>query len=636
MVNRKLKPGILLFLLFIVSKINAQHFEWASTSSNLFSGFKGGVMDAKGNFVVAGEMPQLNYYSGGEALLYDSEGKGTKVTDYRSCLLVVSYTPEGKINWVNKIKQGETSSLETGGITADNKGNIFVLVKAESRIYISSAEDEEYGRGSTLSEKVDEDENDFDEEENESDDGDEEENYPGAYVVVCLNTQGHPQWIRRDLANIIDDVTSFEVSPLGGFVFAGTTEKSIKTVNGIAKAGKGGSNYVLKTDDRLNAQWADIVQYHSTTCCTYQIPSCKAKVAADGTVYTVGTYRFGGTFSDKSSHKAVIVDSVWQYNEPYESYLASISKDGKLNWVKRAGSKAIFSAITVTKDGIYISGRLHAGNNVFGQKPDTTKGKRMLLAGFNLKGQCKWVKTNNGNTGNSLVADASNNIYVSVESNLADPKNPLILEEDTIKRSYSSLIVASYDKDGNYRWYKMSNVMMSSNEFPTLAIDNCGNIFIAGEMWYVLKVQTSWFDAAFVKGDGYGAAPLVAKLKNSIQLTENLSGDKKSTTKGNVKTESQGFCTISPGPWQLMNFPNPFSGKTTLRLSTTYSDKNIQMQVFSLKGQLISTVFNNKSLDAGQHDFTFDAQVNNLSAGVYVVVVKGSQTVASTEIVVQK
>lgn len=615
--------GLLFFLLAINSyHMVAQHFEWAATSSNLFGGFKGGAVDAGGNFVVAGDMPELTYRTGGASLLYDASGEGHNVTEYSSSLLVASYTPEGQINWIQKVKIYGRDRIEFAGIAADNKGNIYLLANAREMVF--TEDKREFNK---------QDQYDYNEDENNTEA--EEETDPGNHVLICFNTEGKTQWIRRDPANNIRSVTSFEISPLGGFVIAGRTEKDIKTVKGLAQAGQGGNNYVIKTDERLNVEWANLVQYHAPSCCTYNIPACKAKVAPDGTVYTTGVYRFGATFSNGTKFTAPVVDKPDQYNQPYESYVACIKKDGKLAWAKPSGSKSIFSAITATSKGVFVSGNLQAGHHVFGHLPDTTNGKRMLVAGFSTKGKCEWVKTTNGNNSTSIVADANSNIYIAVESKLAGPKNPLILEKDTIESSYSQLIVASYDKDGNYRWYKKSSVSMSSNEFPALAIDNCGNIFIAGEMWYTLKVQTSWFDAAFVKGDGYGAAPIVAKLKNSIEVSKNQNN--KTQGHETVNTPAAGsYCIISPGPWEVMNYPNPFRERTTLRLTTTYDDKNIQMQVFSLKGQLMATIFSNKNLQTGRHEFVFDAQAINLAAGIYVVVVKGSQTAASCEIVVQR
>ncbi|MGZ5243606.1 MAG: hypothetical protein ACXWW0_06955 [Bacteroidia bacterium] len=400
---KNLKSLPLLFLLLVNAiYCGAQHFEWAATSSNLFSGFKGGVVDAGGNFVVAGDMPELNYRTGGASLLYDAAGVGHNVTESNSCLLVVSYTHEGQINWIQKVKVYGRDRIELAGITADNKGKIYLLVEADDRVFTNDKEEDE-----EKDQYENEDEENEDKALNET-----EENEPGNHILICINTEGETQWIHRELSNNIKSVSSFEISPMGGFVIAGTTSNDIKTVKELVKAGKGGNNYVIKIDERLNVEWANMVQYHAPTCCTYNIPACKAKVAPDGTVYTTGVYRIGGTFSNGTKFTAPIVDKVDQYNQPYESYLACIGKDGKLKWAKHSGSKSIFSAITATKEGVFISGNIQFGNKIFDLVADTSGGKRMIVAGFTTKGKCEWVKTTNGSNSNSIVADVNSNIYI--------------------------------------------------------------------------------------------------------------------------------------------------------------------------------------------------------------------------------
>ena len=130
-------------------------------------------------------------------------------------------------------------------------------------------------------------------------------------------------------------------------------------------------------------------------------------------------------------------------------------------------------------------------------------------------------------------------------------------------------------------------------------------------MWYMLKMQISVFDGVFVKGDGYGAAPFAAKLKNS---------------------DEKNACRISPAPWKLVNYPNPFSQKTTLQVSCSTGEENVQLLIYDMTGNIVATVFQNRSLQKGKHEFPFDA--SSTAPGKYIAVIKGTEQVATAEIAI--
>jgi hypothetical protein len=70
------------------------------------------------------------------------------------------------------------------------------------------------------------------------------------------------------------------------------------------------------------------------------------------------------------------------------------------------------------------------------------------------------------------------------------------------------------------------------------------------------------------------------------------------------------------------NYPNPFNPSTNISFSLPES-ANVTLEVYSMQGQLVTSLLNNVSKSAGRHSVSFDA--SGLSSGVYVYrIVAGS------------
>ncbi len=239
----------------------------------------------------------------------------------------------------------------------------------------------------------------------------------------------------------------------------------------------------------------------------------------------------------------------------------------------------------------------------------------MVLASFNSKGNLNWAQTTRAYTVTSIAEDRDKNIYAIIYSKVSYP-DKLVIEKDTLRNPYENLLVISYDREGKYRWVKHTKLPLNTNKFPMLKMDDCGNIFISGELWWVLKAEMKWFDAALVKGYGYGPMPFIAKLKNTLPAFF-------------VKKDE---CVISPAPWAIRNFPNPFRGSTTVEYKITYADPNVSLDVYEMSGRLIKKVFVSKKHKAGT--FTIPFNSGNLSKGVYVLVLRGTEAVATEQMIV--
>lgn len=567
MIKRKPAAGrlhtILLCCFFIFSShLQAQQFEWASAGGNLNAGYRGSVIDSKGNLVVAGDAYQPSFYSGGGSFIYSSSGDSVEINPFTRPLMIISFDPAGKINWKQEIRNGG----EPVGMSVNSKKQIIIL----------------------------------------SDNG----------YMYSFTEEGKLIKTIQDKEKTIKNVKNFVITPDEQLFISGY--KVVDTVNSNGVHQQIVFTYITCIDENLHAKWEKRIQHETGSTL---IPSSAMDIAANGDIYIGCSILVGASFSKKVMYKAAIVDSISQYHQPYEAFIACYSNKGELKWVKRSGGRSIIGSLKATDNGVVIGGTIINNLSFFGMKADTSGNKKMFLASFSSKGNIKWLKTTTAHSIKAITTDQDQNIYAIVESKIAYP-NVMVFEGDSLRNVYQSLIIASYTKEGQFRWVKNCKVPMSTNAFPQIKTDACGNIYVSGEMWSIMRSQLNWFDAAFVKGDGYGDGAFVAKLKNTLppKIAELISHKK------NV-------CVISPAPWTIFNYPNPFKGQTTIQFKITYDDPAVSLQVYDLNGRLITTLFSGKAMKTGTYTQAFSA--GDLSKGVYVAVLRGLEAVATEKIIVQ-
>ena len=133
----------------------------------------------------------------------------------------------------------------------------------------------------------------------------------------------------------------------------------------------------------------------------------------------------------------------------------------------------------------------------------------------------------------------------------------------------------------------------------------------------------------------HGSAPLIAKLNNTRPSQEQINEinlDSIDATAGNkIALDNHNSCIISPGPWKLKVYPNPLQERATIDFETTYADQ-VSISVFDLKGKLVVYVLARKKYESGRHSVPFEGK---LAPGPYLVVLKGSGTIATQRIIVQ-
>lgn len=593
-----IKLGFIFLLISLgYHPVSGQHFEWAASASNLDLRYTYASVDMNNNVVVGGLGRRDMHHEDVE--IYDGKGDNINTNDYyHHNNTVISYSSEGTMNWTFLFHSGYT---ELFGITHDKSGNTILLVN------IRAAGGGEYGNPiGHLPELF------------------RNEPIPVGYHLIYLNNKGN--YIKRH--TIFEgkqpdiDISGFQLYPNAGFVLTGYVAPG-KLCDALdVKAGESGGDFLLVLDKKGHPNWADVVSYHESAS-GYFTNMCKAAIAEDGTVYLGGTFKKSGTFGARIE-KA----------DSFAVYVASYTPQGKLNWVNHSGRMALFHAIAANNNGVFLGYNLHHSTKAFGKRVDTTGGNRMVITHFNTKGKVEWQNSAATGQSHDLKLDHQNNLYVlGTFGEKSDHWSKSgIIGTDTLKKGGIKVYIARFSEKGDYQWVKEARIMVTTTSDPLhLLMDDCSNMYLAGTLWFTMPVPMYLWDKAFVKAKGYGAAPLISRFKNTIP-TQAITQETMPEDTLSQEGPGEAFCVISPGPWKIRNYPNPFKEATNFEYSLSYSDK-ATLEIFSLNGQHIQTLFTNKQHEAGKYKFQFK---KFLPSGTYIAVLKGTETIASCRIIVIK
>jgi hypothetical protein len=209
---------------------------------------------------------------------------------------------------------------------------------------------------------------------------------------------------------------------------------------------------------------------------------------AFGNIYITGYFNSNTiTFDSVTLENA---DFNAENNLAEDIFIAKYDPDGKVLWAKIAGGLGEDLAKSIAADAtgnLYITGWFRKGDLRFGSLSLTNMNDEfwdIFLAKYDSDGNIIWVKRAGGigpDWGNSVSVDNIGNIYLEGNSNSSNLKFGTcdIFNSD----KYNSGFLAKYDQDGNALWAKSifgesGNVISSS-----LAIDDYGNAYFAGELY---------------------------------------------------------------------------------------------------------------------------------------------------------
>lgn len=435
---------------------------------------------------------------------------------------------------------------------------------------------------------------------------------------------------------------AFEGTSDGGLMISRRENRFEKGLNGYNTWVK--YDCIMKINASFQFEWQHDTKEVSNTSLGSYIPSTRA-AQANQRIYSIGNMREGIMPQGAPLH--------WALHPPYpdqaeqqvglDSYLNCLTLDGQLLWVKYAESSTIFDDVTADRSHVYVSGRMLNTDFVFGIKQDTTSNKKCFISCMDNSGRVAWVKTFHAQQIPTLDADELGHLNAHFHTQILENTPPLILGQDTISKSYHQLIVCGFDQNGEVRWSKSSTVPMASNGIETTKLfhDDCGNVYVAGTMWFILPASYACFDASFVKGAGYGGAPLVAKIQTTIP-SENLALMSSiestihipffDTQSSKEKYQSMiNECVPITEPWHVKVMPNPTSGNYQAEVYLSYPAEEVRVELYSAQGDFIKSLFSSDFRTAGK--IHIEDNISNLSNGVYLLIVQGRGGAASARLV---
>ncbi|MAJ44959.1 MAG: hypothetical protein CMF96_09495, partial [Candidatus Marinimicrobia bacterium] len=87
------------------------------------------------------------------------------------------------------------------------------------------------------------------------------------------------------------------------------------------------------------------------------------------------------------------------------------------------------------------------------------------------------------------------------------------------------------------------------------------------------------------------------------------------------------------------NYPNPFNPNTSIAFTLTENAQSIQLSVFDIQGNFITTLLNNRTMKAGNYSIEWNATDKNgiqVPAGIYFYSLQSGQTIITRKMVLLK
>ncbi len=658
-----MKKLILLFAVFsIVNPAISQHFEWAASMGTAQTETLASVIDKEGNITQIVTWQTTYFTKHNEAyFVFDAFGNDTKLNNIRPIQLVlVQFDKNGKHKWNKSIYSFYSRSLtEDVKLTVSDNGEVSVFLFSDYFYGVSDYAFEEILRKNKFEVNLNSYQKGRKPKTEVKEQGDEEyieenfnkikEKWEGL-VEFKFSSKGELIDLKKIVPEIHLEPHAAQSTNDGGVVLLCSLSDDIVLEGTDIKADKSGGYILIKLDTERHIQWAKPFYFMRKSCCTYIIPYPNIAKSSNGNIYVAGAMHGGIVFpnDDKVSFKTK-ADTL-PHSEPFQGFVAAFNKKGKMLWQKTSGGRNTIHSIYANDKYVYASGISRLNTEIFGKKADTTEGKSGFLIAFDArKGKAKWFKSNGTDGFVTLTQDNEGNIYgigdhTANRHAKAGPKAAYVFETDTLDKSWHRMIIASYTDKGEYRWMKnISSVLYQRQHYYNLHINDCNNLFLSGSAFAGLKIPSQYLDGAFMRGEAYGSMAYLSKIKNNTNQLDTNSNVKQGKGTNNPlfqyreaagkAIEGQKGCGVSPGPWQMIVYPNPFTGKATVKIKTTYDDNNVNLLLMDMNGKTISTITANMKLEHGVYTYPLDALATNLSKGTYLVVLRGSATILSERVI---
>ena len=222
-------------------------------------------------------------------------------------------------------------------------------------------------------------------------------------------------------------------------------------------------------------------------------------VAPDGSIYSSGNYTGNAQFGSFSLQATVSTT---------RGFISKSDANGTVLWAKDFGNNVV--KIAAGPQGtIYISGAF-AGTENFGGISLTATGPNydLFVLKMNANGNVLWAKNFQGVSSNSIVSDASGNIYMGGTFAISATFGSITISQPAQVTTYD-VYLAKLDPNGTPLWAQKYGGT-NNDVFTGLDIDANGNIYTTGYFAQGTTIGTSsftiygFFDILVFKTDNTG------------------------------------------------------------------------------------------------------------------------------------
>lgn len=469
----KRKSLLFLFFLFVQHSIlSAQHFEWAASSRGIHLDYRYACIDSQDNIVVGGSLNPSNTNELDRGV-FDGNGKNIGLRLYNHTDIVLSYSPTGSINW---FVQFNSQYNRLHGISRQGFHTVLLI----------------------MIEEIDTNENDFPI-------GYLEELVEGPPIkhglnLFYLDTLGKCVKHKSLFENMHSDieVTEFISHPNGGFVLSAFVEDGLVSP-GYEEPGKGGADMLLKIDGNGRIEWMRLASNHNDVCCSFYESLPKVAIADNGDIYMGGGYKSGITFDDENTFSVSPFQERDRHTVSANSYVASYSAKGDLNWVKSSGQPANLKSIAANNKEVLVALQSGNPNQLFGQKVDSGGESINYVIKFKSTGNLKWIQNIKGSEIYDIHALSKKGFLMSGQ--------PERIQSDGYNYYMKGL------KKNKFKPLFESSLLFRNWNTSKLLVDSEDDVYIVGTVFYGLPFELKEIDTAFYKAKAYGSAPVIISVR---------------------------------------------------------------------------------------------------------------------------
>lgn len=309
--------------------------------------------------------------------------------------------------------------------------------------------------------------------------------------LLKLNPNGDLIWSKHFSSSSDVNITSLDIDKDNQLILVGEYKNSVVfdvTIETNNTDKKYSSNmFLAKYDSNGNLLWAKN---------NGGIANGKGNltVLANNDILLFGTsidFNLFDTDTLISTLDSALVDgpgfSYWAFAHSESDFMARISPDGSLKWIKEFGGY-VNEVILDNHDNIVVTGSFFDDTYFDEILVSEIGSSTSFLAHYSSEGEINWVRTSGGSTnhnaGYGLSIDSQNNIY---QCGTVGGQNIKFDGETVLNYTHSNSYLTKYDDNGNLVWYQIFGTITSINdnsaEFSrgiALKTDNNGNILMLG------------------------------------------------------------------------------------------------------------------------------------------------------------